>query len=264
MKIRRWCFLLLGWLSLYFSSSVIQAETIRFVTIDYCPFTCDPLKEEGKEGFMTEVLREAFEPAGYTLEIEMLPYARAVSSVQDGAYDGIVVVGKDYAPDLVYPDEPTVTQRVVFFANAGTSWRYTGVASLALVKVAVVKGYHYVDPDLITYLEEEQQNETRVYVMHGDSTTERGLRMLQANRVNTFLEGEYSVMYELEKMGVRESVMVAGYTDNGFEDYTGFSPHHPNAAGYAQILSDTLAELKRSGRLDDILDRYGITSEQAP
>jgi len=261
MKERMRWLLLFGWVSMCLSPSIVWAETIRFATIDYCPFTCEPSKEGGKEGFMTDVLREAFEPAGYTLEIEMLPYVRAVSSVQSGAYDGIVVVGKDYAPDLVYPDEPTVMQRVVFLVNAGTPWRYTGVESLAQVKVGVVRGYHYVDPDLVAYLEEEQGNEARVNVMHGDTTTNRGLRMLQTDRVSTLLEGEYSAMYELEKMGGREEVMIAGYTENAFEDYTGFSPHNPNAAEYAQILSHTIAELRKSGRLDDILHRYGITSE---
>jgi len=94
--------LLTGWLSLCFTLPALRAETLRFATIDYCPFTCSPATEGGKEGFMTDILREALEPAGYTLQIEMLPYVRAVKSVQEGVYDGIVVVGKDYAPDLVY------------------------------------------------------------------------------------------------------------------------------------------------------------------
>jgi polar amino acid transport system substrate-binding protein len=256
--------LLLGCVGLFFYSSIVWAQTIRFVTIDYCPFTCDPSKEAGKEGFMTDVLREAFEPAGYTLEIEMLPYVRAVNSVRAGLYDGIVVVGKDYAPDLVYPDEPTVKQRVVFLVRAGTSWRYRGVESLAEAKVGIVRGFHYVDPDLITYLAEAQADEAKVHVIHGDSTTRRGLRMLFANRITTLLEGEYSATYELEKMRLNGNVMVAGYTENAFEDYTGFSPRNSNAAKYAEILSDTLAKMKESGRLDDILRRYGITSGPRP
>lgn len=257
-------FLLLGWLGMFFYPSIAWAQTLRFATIDYCPFTCAPSKEGGKEGFMTDVLREAFEPAGYTVEIEMLPYVRAVNSVQEGAYDGIVVVGKDYAPDLVYPDEPTVKQRVAFLVNAGTSWRYTGVESLHKVKVGIVRGFYYVDPELITYLAEEQDNEARVHVIHGDSTTRRGLNMLLANRITTLLEGEYSATYELEKMGLNGDVMVAGFTDGAFEDYTGFSPHNSKADRYAEILSETLSEMKESGRLDDILRGYGITSGRMP
>ena len=100
--------------------------------------------------------------------------------------------------------------------------------------------------------------------MHGEGTTNRGVRLLQANRITTFLEGEYSAMYELKNMGISESVVIAGYTTEGFNDYTGFSSHNPNATQYAQILSDTLTELKSSGRLDDILSSNGINPEQTP
>ncbi len=257
-------FLFFGWVSLCFAPASVLAETLRFATIDYCPFTCDPSKEDGKEGFMTDVLREALEPAGYTLELEMLPYVRAVEAVRDRRYDGIVVVGKDYAPDLVYPAQPTVVQRVLFLVNATSPWRYLGVESLADVRVGVVRGFHYVDPDLVAYLDQEKNNEDRVYVMHGNTTTSRAIRMLRNGRIAAFLEGEYSAVYQLKKMGIWNEVTVAGYTTNAFEDYTGFSPHNPNAADYAGILSDALARMKQSGRLDDILRRYGVTPELTP
>ena len=67
---------------------------------------------------MTDVHREVFELGGYTLEIDMLPCTRTLNSVQDGSYDGIIVVGKDSGPNLVYPDLPTVIQRVAFVVNA--------------------------------------------------------------------------------------------------------------------------------------------------
>lgn len=261
MKARQWCLLLFGWVSLAFSPSILLAETIRFATIEYCPFTCNPSKAGGKEGFMTDVVREAFDGAGYTLEIHSLPYARAVKSVRAGNFDGIIVAGKDYAPDLVYPDQPTVVQRVAFLVNKGEPWRYTGVDSLTNVKVGIVKGFHYVDPDLIAYLAEQQDNDSRVHVVHGESTTARGLRMLQSNRITTFLEGEYSALYELNRMGISDTMVIAGHTNEAFEDYTGFSPQNPNATRYAQILSDTLTEMKQSGELAEILKRYGITAE---
>lgn len=257
-----WYLLLTGCLIICIFSPAIMAEAIRFTAIDYCPFTCDPLQEDGKEGFMTDVLREAFEQAGHTVEVEMYPYLRAVKYVQDGKYDGIAVVSKDYAPDLVYPDIPTVVQRVAFLVNTGTSWRYTGVDSLSQVIVGIVRGYHYVDADLVSYLEEERSNPDRVHVLYGDDTVKRGMQMLQSHRIDTFLEGEFSAKYMLGKMGLQDAVTIAGYTVEAFQDYTGFSPHHQKAAQYARILSDTIVELQQSGRLGEILRRYGITSEQ--
>lgn len=256
-KARKRCLNFLAWTAVCLFPSILWAETLRFATIDYCPFTCDPAKAGGKEGFMTDVLRLAFEPAGYRIELEMLPYVRAVEAVREGNFDGIVVVGKDYAPDFIYPDRPTVIQRVAFLVNADTQWRYTGVESLRHVTVGIVRGYHYVDPDLIAYLA-DPGNAERVNVIHGSNTTQRGLRMLRRERITTFLEGEFSALYELDKLGVEEAVTIAGYTTTAFEDYTGFSPGNPNADRYAQILSATLSKLTRSGRLADLLSPYGI------
>lgn len=242
------------------SGAVASAETtLRFATIDYCPFTCDPAKDDGREGFMTTVLRAALEPEGYEIELDMLPYVRAVRSVQLGTHDGIVVVGRDYAPELIYPSRPTVSQRVMFLVNRGAAWRYKGIDSLAQARVGIVGGYHYVDQDLIDYLEHQRQNEALVQVILGESTTERGLNMLTTNRITTFLEGEYSAMYELDKIGAKNTVETAGYTQEAFDDYTAFSPRNPHSRRYAEILSETLESMSANGQLDEILREYGIT-----
>lgn len=246
-------------LGLCFSIQASSAETIRFTTIDYCPFTCDPLREDGQEGFMTDFLKEVFESAGYELEIDMFPYVRAVKYVEQGKYDGIVVVGKEYAPRLVYPDEPTVAQPVVFLVNSGMEWRYRGIRSLSAVRVGTVGGFYYSSPDLMNYFKSAQRDPSRIYVIYGEDTTRRAIRMLLSGRITTLVEGEFAADYELQKMGLRSEVVKAGYTSEDFDDYTAFSPHHPKANEYARLFSRALKKFKRSGRLRDILSRYGIS-----
>lgn len=243
-----------------FAPTIIKADSLRFTTIDYCPFTCDPLKENGKEGFMTDVLRATFEEAGYSIEIKMFPYARAVAAVNSGEYDGIVVVGKNYAPNLVYPDIPTESQPMSFFVKNETSWKYSGVESLSEVVVGIVKGYDYADVDLNRHFEEQSDSE-KIVMLHGVNTTERGLRMLQTKRVDTYIDGEYSVLYVLEKLGLSDTIIVVGYAANRFEDFTGFNPHNPKSADYAKLLSNKIREMKKTGELNKILSRYGIVSE---
>ena len=62
----------------------------------------------------------------------MTPYARAVKYTRDGNVDGIVVVGKLFAPDLVYPEMPVFSQRVVFVVKKETDWKYNGIINPAL------------------------------------------------------------------------------------------------------------------------------------
>lgn len=209
---------------------------------------------------MTDVLRAAFEEAGHVIEIKMFPYARAVAAVSSGEYDGIVIAGKEFASTLVYPDIPTASQKVTFSVMTGTTWRYTGIESLTETSVGIVKGYDYGNADLNQYLK-EQADSDRVVVLHGLNTTERALKMLLTNRIGTYIDGEYSILYSAKKMGIRDKVFIAGYAAKQFDDYTGFSPHHPKAIQYAKLLTDKIKELKQSGELSRIIGRYGIHSE---
>lgn len=232
-----------------------QAETIKMATIDFPPFTSDPGKESGREGFMTDVVRYALKSAGYDLEVKMMPYARAVKQTRDGDVDGIVVVGKLFAPDLVYPEVPVVSQRCVFIVRKGTNWKYNGVDSLKTMKIGIVKGYHYVDEDLQTYLLSEE-NANKVDVLHGVDTTERNIKKLLEGRIDIYLEGEFSALYILNKLGVRDKVVFAGFTNNSFDDYIGFSPKSKKAAELASLMSKTIMDLKKTGKLKDFINPY--------
>ena len=239
----------------------ILAETLRFATINYCPFACDPAMEDGREGVLTDVLRAALEPAGVTIELKMLPFLRAMQDTQKGEYDGMVVANHELAPELVYPDLPTLRQRVAFLVKAGTSWKYTGVESLNAVKVGIVEGYSYVDADLNAYLKDHQKDASKVVLLHGQNTTEQGIQMLLRDRFTVYLEGVYSAQYVLMKLGLQDHVAFAGYSSGAFDDFTAFAPQHPKAQEYAALLSQAIKEMSASGKLKDILQAYGIQEE---
>ena len=255
------CLLFILYITVYLALPTnTQAENLRFTTIDYCPFSCDPIKENGREGFMTDILRAALEEAGHSIDITLLPYLRSVNAVISGEYDGIIVIGQENAPDLIYPDISIGVQRIAFFTQAESDWQYSGVASLSDVTVAIVSGYDYIDSDLNRYFAEHIESD-RVVVLHGKSTVERGIKMLQNNRIDSYFEGEYSILYTLEKLGIRNQISIAGYSSEEFTDITGFSLHNPNSTEYAQILSDKIREMKRSGEYQRLLKSYGITMD---
>ncbi|MEW9797918.1 hypothetical protein [Alteromonas sp. CYL-A6] len=259
---RTWLFLVVLGVVFTVTTPLLPAQTLKFAAIDYCPFSCIPEMENGKEGFMIEVLREAFPPPSYTLRFDFLPYARAVELVRGGLYDGIVVVGKDYAPDLIYPDKPTVLQRVIFLTKISFDWRYTGPGSLTDLQLGVVKGYHYVDADLVDYIAINQYDSTKIRIIHGDATTHRGLQLLLSGRVNAFIEGEYSAMYEVKKHQFDNRIAIAGFTKNAFEDYSAFSPALANAENLAVTLDQEILRMQINGKLRLIMASYGVKAEQ--
>jgi polar amino acid transport system substrate-binding protein len=241
-------------------STIATADIIRFASIDYCPFTCDPLKEGGKEGVMVDVVRVAFEEAGYEIQIEIMPYVRAVRAVNEGKYDGIMVVGKKYAPELVYPRIPTLTQRMMFIVKPHHRWRYTDYSSLLSIDIAmvVVKGFDYADVNINKLVAAKHHN---LVALHGLKTTERGLELLNIERVDTYVEGELTALYQIDKYGYGENFIVAGFSARDFDSYTAFSPNSLHALKYAQLLSEKIFELQQSGELNTILQKYNITTD---
>jgi polar amino acid transport system substrate-binding protein len=243
-------------------SHFVGSETINFTSIEYCPFTCDPLKEEGKEGIMSEVVRAAFEDAGYEIKIDIMPYVRAVRAVSEGKYDGIMVVGKSYAPELVYPKIPTLTQRMMFMVKPAHNWRYTDYNSLLALDVAmvVIKGFDYADDNLNDYVLAKHGN---LVTLHGLKSTKRGLDLLNLDRVDTYVEGELTALYYIDKYGYSESFIVAGFSARAFEDYTGFNPHSPHSSKYAELLSNKIYQLQQSGEFKRMLQKYSIKTNLA-
>ncbi|WP_354625750.1 transporter substrate-binding domain-containing protein [Psychromonas sp. MME2] len=243
-----------------FSATILAAETIRFTTIDYCPLTCDPTKDDGKEGIMTDVVRAAFEEAGYKIELEIMPYARAVKAVTDGKYDGVVVVGKNYAPTLIYPQNNTITQRMMFMVKPTNHWRYTGYQSLLSVNatMTITKGFDYGDNDINHFVASKPTN---LVSLNGSKTAQRGFELLQLERVDTYLEGDLIALYNIAKYGYTHNFIVAGFSTRVFEDYTAFNPHSPNAVKYAKILSNKISQLQKSGEFKNILAKYGVTKK---
>jgi len=239
----------------------VQAETLRFATINYCPFTCDPALENGREGVLTEVLRAALEPAGITLELTMLPFLRAIQETQQGKYDGMVVANHELAPELVYPDAPTLRQHVAFLVKAGETWTYAGIDSLRTMKIGIVEGYSYADADLNAYLKEHQKDASKIVLLHGQNTTEQGIQMLLKDRFTLYLEGAYSAQYVLMKLGLQDQVAIVGYSTGAFDDFTAFASQHPKARQYAALLSQAIKEMTASGKLKEILQKYGIREE---
>lgn len=80
--------------------------------------------------------------------------------------------------------------------------------------------------------------------------------MLLKGRVDVYLEGELLLMYVLRSLGAMDDVVIAGYTNEAFDDYVAFSPKRQKAAELAALMTKTIVYLKESGRLRDFLAPY--------
>ena len=62
-----------------------SGEVIRLATLDWEPYIGQELKNEG---YVAEVVKEAFKKEGYEVEYTYLPWARVVHMAKKGDYDG--------------------------------------------------------------------------------------------------------------------------------------------------------------------------------
>ena len=84
--------------------------------------------------------------------------------------------------------------------------------------------------------------------------------MMMAGRLDAFVEDEKLLAY-LRKMNPELKLRKAG-CEKASDTYMAISPKSPQAQRYAKIFSDGMKELKRSGELTRILERYGINKSE--
>jgi polar amino acid transport system substrate-binding protein len=224
------------------------ADTLSLRADNWCPMNCDPKSD--KPGYLIEIAKAIFSPA-HTIDYQTLNWARAISETRTGAFTAIVGAAKSDAPDFVFPDNELGNSKSCFYAKADSKWSYTGTDSLKAVKLGVTKDYTYGDP-FDAYV---KTNPGNVEALSGDDVLEKQVKMLLADRTGALIDDSNVVSHYMNanKVAIKE----AGCLE-ATPLYIAFSPKNPKAKEYAKQLSDGVASLRSAGKLQPILDRYGL------
>lgn len=140
---------------LTFSTISAAAETIRLATLDWEPYIGKSLKNNGYVG---EVIREAFQRSGYTVTMDFLPWARVVKMAKEGKYDGYF---PEYPADNLNDDFLLSSHfkggPLVFFKRKGESIPFSSLESLKPYRIGVVRGYiNEKNFDAATFLKKDE------------------------------------------------------------------------------------------------------------
>ncbi len=238
------------------SPSPAGGETITLAADVWCPFNCDPGGEP--PGYMVEVAKAVFEPRGHTVSYQVLPWARAVAFARRGDIIGLIGPYKADVPDFIFPDNELAMIGFSIFVAADVDWNYTGLGSLTHISLGVINDYAYspeIDDYILTYMSETN----RIQVASGERPLVTNIQKLLHGRIDALIETPPVFHYAAGALGVADRLKSAGTAVAPQPAYIAFSPKAPQAESYARILSDGIAELRRSGRLSEILARYGLT-----
>lgn len=131
-------------LVILFSAFSANAEKIRITTGEWEPFISKKYKNGG---VILDIVVEAFERKGVEVEIEFLPWARAVKFVEDGTWDAMAVTGSRHSDSDVehlYSD-PVYVGTDVIFHRKDRKLNWKSFSDLYGLVFGTVLSYDYSD-----------------------------------------------------------------------------------------------------------------------
>lgn len=240
---------------------VVGAEVLRVTADPSCPYVCPDLQNPTtlaqQPGIVFEILEAILEPAGIQIRVELLPYSRSLRSVQLGEHDAMLVTLKDDAPSLYYHQTPIAMAKGCFVTRSDNAWHYQGIPSLEQVRFGGTLGYKY--GPLKAFVERSNPNNL---MMSGEETFDRLLYMVEIGRLDATIEDINVIDYRLKQLQLTHKLHLAGCLPPLIPLYVGISPHYPTREPLANRIDRGLDELKTSGQLKLIMQKYGFEVEK--
>ncbi len=111
----------------------------RFTTLDWPPFAGQNLPGGGA---VVEILREALAPAGIRVEVEVLPWKRAVDRARrDPGVDGFLPIYLDDVVDGFFPSAELLASPLGLAQRGGAGIAWTTLDDLSGLRIGTVLGY---------------------------------------------------------------------------------------------------------------------------
>lgn len=240
-----------------------ENRTLTIRSDEWCPYNCEPGSEE--PGYMIEIIREIFAEHGIQVDYQAMNWSRSIYMTRKGAFEAIVGAGYEEAPDFVFPQLSLGKSKESYFTLKDDDWTYTGPESLVNRRIAVIRDYDYgsVLNDFV-----EKNRGSKVIASSGEDAMLKNIRMLLSGRVDTVIDDRNVFLNTAKEMWITDRIRFAGevedYGDNRDNVYVAFSPAQSISETYAHIFDTGLKKLRETGRLDEIMAKYGLEPWPAP
>jgi polar amino acid transport system substrate-binding protein len=124
-------------------------KIIRVRADSWCPYNCDPLSHV-KQGSMIEILQKALEPAGYTIDYNIMPWEESLKAGRTGEIDAVVGLTMGDGAGFQLPAETLGVGITCFYGKKGgelerSGFRLTRIEQLHSQRIVVPSGYVFVD-----------------------------------------------------------------------------------------------------------------------
>lgn len=240
------------------------ATDYEFIWNPYCPYTCDAKLENGKEGVAIEIIRAVFKDSEHTVSFKRIDsWLRAKRLVKSGMSDGMAFTFYQHDKTengYLTPETPMLMVKGIAYLslpkNQMTPFRVTDVARFN----AIGNYYGAVNSNrrLARYLAE---NPHKTIYVTGSNILKRVREMLDIGRIEIWLDSPDLLNYMVTKY----PQYAVSTSPTGNAEYAGmlFDESKPQSKALAKMMDEGIVKLRKSGELEKILARYGMSDRMA-
>lgn len=211
-------------------------------------------------GYMIEMMSEILAPHGHTVEYKTLAWEQSLADVRAGRFDCVVGAGHDDAPDFLFPEESMGKMRNAFYVRKGSEWKFTGIESLSEIRLGAIEAYTYSDT-LDAYIQ-ANRNTPKVRLINANNGLAQNVKKLKSVRIDAVVEADVVMNAKLKEMGLAAEIVPAGDLGTVDDLYIACSPAKESSKTYVKLLTAGVKTLRQSGRLKEILGKYGLVDWQ--
>lgn len=236
--------------SLLFGNTT-YAEPLKLVAFQYPPLVYQ--KNEKVIGVATELVRAVFNELGVQIEIELLPWARALQYLQNGQADGVFTIFKNPQRQtfLLYPDEPLIEQTISLYTDRDKPINFSEkLSDLAPYRIGLTRAVSYGER-FDTAMEDTLTNLT---VVHDEETK---FMLLAKGRVDVVVSSIGIADFYIEKLQLANRILRIPTEIQRVPSYLAFAKTPANRLRVDRF-EQAVRQLKLSGRYDQIVNSAAL------
>ena len=214
-------------------------QVIDLVTDDYPPFQ---YMENGElKGLSVEITQAVFQRMGYSVTINIYPWARALDMVKKGETDGIFLIYKNPEREMLwldYPEEPVLLDMQSMDTLTDSNINYQGdLTALTPYTIGTMRDYDY-GPDFMTAIQ------NRTLRVEPASNNMHNLDKLLTGHIDIMADSWYVTRYNAKRRGVSDKIKTLKPLIRQPPIYLAFSKKRSFEADFLKRYNQTLLELK--------------------
>ncbi|CED71107.1 putative exported protein [Aliivibrio wodanis] len=221
---------------------------IKLVTLDYPPYITQ--NNDQLDGVAVRLITHIFQQMSTPMTIEILPWGRAISSVENGSADAIFTAFKtpsrekfaDYSKEILFNQ----TIRIIRSKSSTVNWEKSRIGEYRLCVVNNVSYGSWFDSML------DKKQFKAVYKV---DFAEQCVLMISSKRADFWVNNELGARFISANMGVTNKLHLEEPPVESTPSYIAFSKKNQHIKlinNFDQILNS----MKKSGTYQKIIDEY--------